>query len=87
LRLLFEAFARIHPAMFGQVLVMRLFGDEADIFLKSYLPSARQNPHIDYDDGMFLPAGSRLPCSAANAPGSEPRSIFGCSPRPVGLCP
>ena len=27
LRLLFDAFARIHPAMFGQVLVMRLFGD------------------------------------------------------------
>jgi len=27
LRVLFEAFARIHPAMFGQVLVMRLFGD------------------------------------------------------------
>ena len=27
LRLLFEGFARIHPAMFGQVLVMRLFGD------------------------------------------------------------
>jgi ornithine--oxo-acid transaminase len=28
LRLLFEAFARIHPAMFGQVLVMRLFRDK-----------------------------------------------------------
>ncbi len=27
LRLLFDTFARIHPAMFGQVLVMRLFGD------------------------------------------------------------
>jgi ornithine--oxo-acid transaminase len=27
LRVLFEAFARIHPAMFGQVLVMRLFRD------------------------------------------------------------
>jgi ornithine--oxo-acid transaminase len=27
LRILFEAFARIHPAMFGQVLVMRLFRD------------------------------------------------------------
>jgi ornithine--oxo-acid transaminase len=27
LRLLFEAFARVHPAMFGQVLVMRLFRD------------------------------------------------------------
>jgi ornithine--oxo-acid transaminase len=29
LRLLFEAFARIHPAMFGQVLVMRLFRDKS----------------------------------------------------------
>ena len=28
LRLLFEAFTRIHPAMFGQVLVMRLFRDK-----------------------------------------------------------
>ena len=28
LRILFEAFARIHPAMFGQVLVMRLFRDK-----------------------------------------------------------
>ena len=27
LKVPFEAFARIHPAMFGQVLVMRLFGD------------------------------------------------------------
>ena len=27
LRVLFEAFARVHPAMFGQVLVMRLFRD------------------------------------------------------------
>jgi ornithine--oxo-acid transaminase len=27
LRLLFDAFAKVHPAMFGQVLVMRLFGD------------------------------------------------------------
>jgi ornithine--oxo-acid transaminase len=27
LRLLFEAFSKIHPAMFGQVLVMRLFRD------------------------------------------------------------
>jgi ornithine--oxo-acid transaminase len=29
LRILFEAFSRIHPAMFGQVLVMRLFRDKA----------------------------------------------------------
>ena len=29
LRILFEAFAKIHPAMFGQVLVMRLFRDGA----------------------------------------------------------
>jgi ornithine--oxo-acid transaminase len=29
LRLPFEAFARIHPAMFGQVLVMRLFRDKS----------------------------------------------------------
>jgi ornithine--oxo-acid transaminase len=29
LRLPFEAFSRIHPAMFGQVLVMRLFRDKA----------------------------------------------------------
>jgi ornithine--oxo-acid transaminase len=29
LRILFEAFSRIHPAMFGQVLVMRLFRDHA----------------------------------------------------------
>jgi ornithine--oxo-acid transaminase len=29
LRILFAAFARIHPAMFGQVLVMRLFRDQA----------------------------------------------------------
>ncbi|HEY2387027.1 MAG TPA: aspartate aminotransferase family protein [Candidatus Binatia bacterium] len=29
LRVLFSAFARIHPAMFGQVLVMRLFRDRA----------------------------------------------------------
>jgi ornithine--oxo-acid transaminase len=28
-RILFEAFAKIHPAMFGQVLVMRLFRDQA----------------------------------------------------------
>jgi ornithine--oxo-acid transaminase len=28
LKIPFEAFARIHPAMFGQVLVMRLFGDQ-----------------------------------------------------------
>jgi ornithine--oxo-acid transaminase len=28
-RILFETFARIHPAMFGQVLVMRLFKDHA----------------------------------------------------------
>jgi ornithine--oxo-acid transaminase len=28
LRLLFDAFHRIHPAMFGQVLVMRLFRDQ-----------------------------------------------------------
>jgi ornithine--oxo-acid transaminase len=28
LRLSFEAFRRVHPAMFGQVLVMRLFRDE-----------------------------------------------------------
>src|SRR5215469_14693185 len=28
-RLLFEAFSKIHPAMFGQVLVMRLFRDHA----------------------------------------------------------
>src|SRR3974377_8905 len=27
LRLLFEAFQRIHPAMFGQIAVMRLFRD------------------------------------------------------------
>jgi ornithine--oxo-acid transaminase len=27
-RIFFEAFARIHPAMFGQVLVMRLFRDK-----------------------------------------------------------
>ncbi len=31
MRILFEAFSRIHPAMFGQVLVMRLFRDQ-DIF-------------------------------------------------------
>ncbi len=29
LRILFEAFSKIHPAMFGQVLVMRLFRDKA----------------------------------------------------------
>jgi ornithine--oxo-acid transaminase len=29
LRLMFETFARIHPAMFGQVLVMRLFRDKS----------------------------------------------------------
>jgi ornithine--oxo-acid transaminase len=29
LKIPFEAFARIHPAMFGQVLVMRLFGDQS----------------------------------------------------------
>jgi ornithine--oxo-acid transaminase len=29
LRILFEAFSKIHPAMFGQVLVMRLFRDHA----------------------------------------------------------
>jgi len=29
LRLLYEGFSRIHPAMFGQVLVMRLFHDKA----------------------------------------------------------
>jgi ornithine--oxo-acid transaminase len=29
LRIVFEAFARIHPAMFGQVLVMRLFRDKS----------------------------------------------------------
>jgi len=29
LRILFEAFSRIHPAMFGQVLVMRLFRDKS----------------------------------------------------------
>ena len=29
LRIPFQAFARIHPAMFGQVLVMRLFRDQA----------------------------------------------------------
>lgn len=29
LKILFEAFAKIHPAMFGQVLVMRLFRDQA----------------------------------------------------------
>lgn len=28
LRLLFEAFAKIHPAMFGQILVMRMFRDK-----------------------------------------------------------
>lgn len=28
MRLPFEAFARIHPAMFGQILVMRLFRDK-----------------------------------------------------------
>ena len=28
-RILFETFSRIHPAMFGQVLVMRLFKDQA----------------------------------------------------------
>ena len=28
-RILFETFSRIHPAMFGQVLVMRLFRDQA----------------------------------------------------------
>jgi ornithine--oxo-acid transaminase len=28
LRILFEAFSRIHPAMFGQILVMRLFRDK-----------------------------------------------------------
>jgi ornithine--oxo-acid transaminase len=28
-RILFEAFSKIHPAMFGQVLVMRLFRDQA----------------------------------------------------------
>jgi ornithine--oxo-acid transaminase len=30
LRILFEAFARIQPAMLGQVLVMRLFRDTRD---------------------------------------------------------
>jgi acetylornithine/succinyldiaminopimelate/putrescine aminotransferase len=29
LRIPFEAFARVHPAMFGQVLVMHLFNDTA----------------------------------------------------------
>jgi ornithine--oxo-acid transaminase len=29
LRIVFEAFARVHPAMFGQVLVMRLFRDKS----------------------------------------------------------
>ena len=56
LRLAFEAFDRIHPAMFGQVLVMRLFGTQSILtqmcgnnfrVLKVAPPLAAEDDHLD----------------------------------------
>jgi len=55
LRLAFEAFAKIHPALFGQVLVMRLFNDHrilAQVCGNNFMV-LKISPPLTVDDAQF----------------------------------
>jgi ornithine--oxo-acid transaminase len=89
LRLPFEAFGKIHPAMFGQILVMRLFRDHGILtqicgndfmVLKVAPPLVITEPEVD----QFV-AAIRGVVELAHSPGSFWTEALGLARRTLAL--